>query len=106
MALKCTIWQKIPYICDNNISKGGLLMSTMNEFKEESREVNLNSVEPSDPKQLPSIWYTWHFRRSDSKDEKALRTAKRNSSSANRKNFLFARYEGRFAKNLVAIKII
>jgi len=33
-------------------------MSTMNELKEESREVNLNPVEPSDPRQLPSIWYT------------------------------------------------
>ena len=40
------------------------------------------------------------------KMKKRYARLKRNSSSANRKNFLFARYEGRFAKNLVAIKII
>ena len=69
MSVKWTLWQKIRYICDNNKPEGGLLMSTMNELKEESREVNLNSVEPSDPRQLPSIWYTWPSRRSHSKIE-------------------------------------
>ena len=33
-------------------------MSTRNEMKEESRDANLKLVEPSDARQLPSIWYT------------------------------------------------
>lgn len=33
-------------------------MSTKNEVKEENMKVDRQLVEPSAPKQLPSIWYT------------------------------------------------
>ena len=33
-------------------------MSTKNEVKEENMKVDHHLVEPSAPKQLPSIWYT------------------------------------------------
>ena len=40
------------------MSKGGLLMSTKSEVKEEEMKVDRQLVEPSTPQQLPSIWYT------------------------------------------------
>ena len=48
---------KITIFATSNII-GGLLMSTKNEVKEENMKVDRQLVEPSAPKQLPSIWYT------------------------------------------------
>jgi hypothetical protein len=52
------MWRKNHYICDILTAKGGLLMSTKNEVKEENMKVDRQLVEPSATKQLPSIWYS------------------------------------------------